>query len=252
MFLAFHVAGGGSAFTRGPLRDRLNFAKDLSADIALIDDKMLQDSLISRVTVRLGVGEDDIRKLVRNAAVSRERIEKAQTRRENITRSRESGDAPPPEPTPNGGTPTESGNGSNEVSNRSVRLLAKALLNDPATREAIIKYPVPDFFDFLTETELLSRIWRASIDPASPASVNAFIGTLPQGDQETLSKIMVETSANVTPDLAIECLKKLRRLSVQNQIAGIKSKLGAPGLPSEAVLLLNKQLLDLREQLHES
>lgn len=251
-FFDFHIDRRGSALTQGPLRDRLNFAKDLSADIALIEDKMLQDSLISRVTVRLGVGEDDIRKLVRNAAVSRDRVEKAQVRRENISRARESGEKTPPETGANGESTQNSGSEGGEVSNRSVRLLIKALLSDPATRSSIVQYPVPEFFDFLTETELLSRIWRAQIDPASPATVNAFIGTLSPADQQILSKIMVEMSANVTPELAIECLKKLRRLSVQNQIAGIKSKMGAPGLPSEAVHLLSKQLLDLREQLHES
>ena len=250
-FFDFHIDSRGSALTQGPLRDRLNFAKDLAADIALIEDKMLQDSLISRVTVRLGVGEDDIRKLVRNAAVSRDRIEKAQVRRENISRQREQ---PSPAPGRNPSSPQSDSNhdSSSGITNRSVRLLCKALLNDSETRQSIIQNPVPEFFDFLTETELLSRIWRGNFDPASPGSVNAFIGTLSDEDQSRVSKILMENSATVTPDLAQDCLKKLKKLSIQNQIAGIKSKMGAPNLPAEAVLLLNKQLLDLRGQLHES
>lgn len=250
-FFDFHIDRRGSALTQGPLRDRLNFAKDLAADIALIEDKMLQDSLISRVTIRLGVGEDDIRKLVRNAAVSRDRIEKAQVRRENSNRLR---DQPPPG-SDNAASPTPSANGSTsppEIANRSVRLLCRALLTDPGIRQQITHEPVPEFFEFLTETELLAKIWRAAIDPASPGSVNAFIGTLPGDDQTNIFRILVESSANITPDLARDCLKKLKKLSIQNRIAGIKSKMGAPNLPAEAVLVLNKQLLDLREQLHES
>jgi len=250
-FFDFHIDRRGSALTQGPLRDRLNFAKDLAADVALIDDKMLQDSLISRVTVRLGVGEDEIRKLVRNAAVSNERIEKAQSRRENITRQREQS-SPPSGGHSGSPVPQQDPDSSPEISNRSVRLLCKALVTDSETRQSIIQNQVPEYFEFLTETELLSRIWRANFDPASPGSVNAFIGSLSDDDQRQVSKILMESSASATPDLARDCLKKLRKLSIQNQIAGIKSKMGAPNLPSEAVLLLNKQLLDLREQLHES
>lgn len=251
-FFDFHIDRRGSALTQGPLRDRLNFAKDLAADVALIEDKMLQDSLISRVTVRLGVGEDDIRKLVRNAAVSKDRIEKAQLRRENINRQRGQSSSPGSDANPASPKLEQNSASSSEISNRSVRLLCKTLLNDSETREKIIVNPVPEFFDFLTETELLSKIWRATFDPASPGSVNAFISSLSDEEQSIVSRILMESSATVTPNLAQECLNKLRKLSIQNQIAGIKSKMGAPNLPQEAVLLLNKQLLDLREQLHES
>ncbi|MEM6917026.1 MAG: toprim domain-containing protein, partial [Verrucomicrobiota bacterium] len=252
-FFDFHIDRRGSALTQGPLRDRLNFAKDLAADIALVDDKMLQDSLISRVTVRLGVGEDDIRKLVRNAAVSKERIEKAQLRRENLSRQRESaspeGGQPPPGSAP---VDPQTESSPEEISNRSVRLLCKALLSDAEIRQHIVQHSVPEYFEFLGETELLTRIWRAEIDPGNPASVNAFIGGLNPGDQNHAVRMMMEEGATITLDLASECLKKLKKLSIQNQIAGIKAKLGTPDLPHEAVVLLNKQLLDLRAQLHES
>lgn len=75
-FFDFQIDRRGSGLNQGPLRDRLNFAKDLAGDMALIEDKMLQDSLISRVTVRLGVGEEEIRKLVRNEVATKLRLEK--------------------------------------------------------------------------------------------------------------------------------------------------------------------------------
>ena len=195
------------------------------------------------------MGEDDIRKLVRNAAVSRDRIEKAQIRLENISRAREN-EAQKGTADANSSPEFGSEEGS-EITNRSIRMLCKALLTDVTTRETFTEHPVPEYFEFLGETELLTKIWRASIDPSSPASVNAFIGTLHPIEQNHALRMMMEEGANITPELATECLKKLKKLSVQNQIAGIKAKLGAPNLPPEAVLLLNKQLLDLRGQLHD-
>ncbi len=247
-FFDFQIDRRGSLLSSGTLRDRLNFAKDLADDISLIEDKMLQDSLISRVTVRLGVGEDEIRKLVRNAAVSHERIEKTRQKREAAVQRRNENNpgraaAPEvlaPEPT----EPTA-------ITNRSIRLLCKALLTEADTRAAVTAIPIPDFFNNLTETELLTTIWQAQVDPSSHASVNAFISTLPQADQQCVASLISEDTANITPERGKACIKALHRQSIQNQIAVTKAKMGSTELRPEDVERLGKQLLDLREQLPE-
>lgn len=268
-FFDFQIDRRGSALNQGSLRDRLNFARDLASDIALVDDKMLQDSLVSRVTVRLGVGEDEIRKLVRNAAVSREKAEKTKHRREAAIRRREEetsanghpaggppGEFAAPAAAPRGGAQGDPGSppagGETGLANRSVRLLCRALLTDPETRSAITAEAPPAFLEDLTETELLTRVWRAPVDPSRPSSVNAFIGTLSPPEQETISRLLTEESARTTPDLARECVRALRRQSIQNQISVTKAQLGTPGLTTDSIAGLNKQLLDLREQLHDS
>ncbi|NNE93756.1 MAG: DNA primase, partial [Verrucomicrobiales bacterium] len=83
-FFDFQIDRRGSLLTTGPLRDRLNFAKELAFDIALVDDKMVQDSLINRISVRLKVGEEDIRRQVSNAKRDQIRAEKSKIRRENM------------------------------------------------------------------------------------------------------------------------------------------------------------------------
>ena len=95
-FFDFQIDRRGGKLNEGSLRERLNFAKELAADIALIDDKMLLDSLISRVTIRLGVGEDDIRKLVRDAISAKSRAEKVALKRDAVIarRQAENGERP--------------------------------------------------------------------------------------------------------------------------------------------------------------
>ena len=248
-FFDFQIDRRGSQLSSGTLRDRLNFAKDLSDDISLIEDKMLQDSLISRVTVRLGVGEDEIRKLVRDAVANHERLKKTRQRREAANRERghfaqgrgtpppDSVSAPPAAPT--------------VIDNRTIRLLCKALLSDAQTRASVVADTIPAFFNNLAETELLTTIWQATIDPSSHASVNAFITTLAPADQQCLNKLMNEDSATISPDLARECLRALNRQSVQNQISMTKARMGTPNLPPVELESLGKQLLDLRRQLND-
>jgi DNA primase len=262
-FFDFQIDRRGSGLNQGPLRDRLNFAKDLAGDMALIEDKMLQDSLISRVTVRLGVGEEEIRKLVRNEVATKLRLEKTRKRREAAQRKRQSGSGGTPgfSPTPRDDAPfAEEGGedspsdtiGSAKIQNRSIRLLCKALLTDLPSRNEIATQPIPDFFQNLTETEFLVTLWKGQFDPENPSSVNAFVGMLDTAQQKIAAAIINEDTATVSAGLAKQCLNALRKQSIHNQMEMVKSQLGAPSLPVDRVVLLNKQLLDLRAQLHDN
>ncbi|MBP6600765.1 MAG: DNA primase [Verrucomicrobiales bacterium] len=250
-FFDFQIDRRGGKLNEGSLRERLNFAKELAADIALIDDKMLLDSLISRVTIRLGVGEDDIRKLVRDAISAKSRAEKVALKRDAVIARRQA---------ENGERPGDYGANPNEVppvpsvieiSNRSIRLLCRGLLTDPEIRKQVTANPIPGFFRNLTETEVLTRIWEASFDPASPASVNAFVGQLPPAEQQCVNRLLSDESATVTCDLANDCLSALKRQSIQREIAATKVQMGAPNLLESEVHRLAKVLLDLRGLLNE-
>ncbi|MDP4940031.1 MAG: DNA primase [Verrucomicrobiales bacterium] len=254
-FFDFQIDRRGGQLNQGSLRERLNFARDLSADIALIEDKMMQDSLISRVTIRLGVGEDDIRKLVRDAIAAKSRTEKAQFKRDAVNLRRQSESSGRPE---RGGEnrisePVESDERTApiEITNRSIRLLCRGILIDAEIRKEITEQPIPDFFRNLTETEVLAQVWQANFDPASPASVNAFVGQLGPAEQHCVNRLLSDESARITPELARDCLTALRKQSIQRQISVTKAQLGAPGLPENEVTLLSKVLLDLRELLNE-
>ncbi len=252
-FFDFQIDRRGGKLNQGSLRDRLAFARELSADIALIEDKMMQDSLISRVTIRLGVGEEDIRKLVRDAIAAKVRADKVVQRREMVQQRRVETGA---DSRGRGRSPEQEEvspfSPAVEITNRSIRLLCRGLLTEPGVKSSVSTGPPPDFFRDLTETELLTRLWTAEFDPAYPASVNAFIGRLPEGERQLVLRLLAEESASVTPDLAQECLTALKRQGIQRQISVTKAQMGAPGLPEHEVNRLAKVLLDLRELLTET
>lgn len=252
-FFDFQIDRRGGKLNQGSLRDRLNFARDLSADIALIEDKMLQDSLISRVTIRLGVGEDDIRKLVRDAVAAKVRGEKAAHKREAVIQRRQNEGGGRPEAQSANSPRRESDPPAQpiEISNRSIRLLCRGLLIDAGIRAEIVAHPIPEFFKNLTETEILTRIWEARFDPATPASVNAFVGQLPSAEQQCVSRLLSDESARITPELARDCLAALKKQSIQREISVTKAQMGAPNLPENEVTRLTKLLLDLRGLLNE-
>ncbi|HRQ87799.1 MAG TPA: DNA primase [Bacteroidia bacterium] len=248
-YFDFQIDWRGSKLNQGSLRERLAFAKELSGDIALIEDKMMQDSVISRVTIRLGVAEDDIRKLVRDAVAARVRAEKTVQKRKAAQQQRA---ASHPSRAEAAAEASSEPIGSGEpIQNRAIRLLCRAILTEPTVRQTVATGPVPSYFRNLPESELLARLWEADFDPASPASVNAMMGRLPEAERRSLLRLLAEESATSTPELARDCLAALRRQSIQREISVTKAQMGAPGLPENEAARLAKVLLDLREQLNE-
>src|SRR5690606_17832123 len=129
----------------------------------------------------------DIRKLVRDAVAAKARAEKAQIKREKIQMNRAAGkgvEAVPPSAEAGSEDPPPGPVGP-EIQNRSIRLLCRGLLTEPTVRDAVASGPAPGFFRQLAETELLSLLWTGDFDPASAASVNAFVGRLPENERST-------------------------------------------------------------------
>jgi len=242
-FFDFQIDRQDSALSRGTLRDRLNFAKALAADIALIEDKMLQDSLISRITVRIGVGEDEVRRSVNDASRALVRAEKSRKRREAIQKRRERSSS-------TGGEPQEVENPVS-VRNRSVRTLCKCLLTDQATRDELTSQPVPEFFRDLPDTDLIRRLWQGQFEVANTSGVNAFVASLSDTEQGIVARILTEESPAGSLPIARDCLRNLQRQSIQNQIGRTKSQLGTPQLSGSEIERLGKLLLDLTKQLND-
>lgn len=238
-YFDFHIDRKGSRLSSGPLRDRLNFARDLAADIALVDNKMLQDSLINRIAAKLGVGEEEIRKQIAGAARVQGRTRKNQRIREirEQERSGAGGNAGAVRPV--------------EITNRSIRLLCRLFLTDPAVKRQLGASPLPEYLSDVPESELLGMIWKGQYDPANPASVHAFIAVLPGPEQKAIEQIMKEVIPGASADWADHCLLNLERQGLQNRIAMIKARLGDESLPAEEVNRMTHELLGLQARRHE-
>jgi DNA primase len=243
-FFDFQIDRHGGTRNLEGLRERLAFARELAENIALVKEKMLQDSLIIRVTTKLGVGESDVRRLVADATRALDRAERTQTKRDAIDTRREA----EKEAKNGGGVPMQQGMVSDlTLSNRSVRMLCQALLSDAAARREITSGPPPEFLHDLTETEFLTQLWLADFDPASPASVSSFVATLSPPEQDAVSRLM----QTLEPVDARACLRSLERQSVQNRIRSMKSQLKDPRLEPARLEALTKQLLDLTKRLND-
>ncbi|MCB1061357.1 MAG: DNA primase [Verrucomicrobiae bacterium] len=252
-FFDFEIDRNSRTRNLDSLRDRLAFVRELAENIALVDDKMLQDSLIIRVTTRLGVGEAEVRALVAEAKSAALRTERSQNRRDAAEQRRTSGN--PQSPQASGqSVPGETQQGQVPdltLSNRSVRMLCQLLLTDPATRERLTHQPPPEFLRDLPETEFLTRIWQADFDPSSNSSVASFMSGLSQPEQDAVARLRSEAMPTIEVGAAEDCLRSLHRKALQNRIRGVKARLNDSKLSPAQMEALTKELLDLTKRLND-
>ncbi len=220
------------------LRERMQFAQEIADNIALTHDKVLQDSLINQVAVRLGVGVEEIRRLV-GVAVTKVAADKkrGQSRKDKF------------------GDPdaVESVNGQRaeplQIRSRKLRFLCRTLLTDAAVRNQLTSEDPPEFLRQIADSQIVAKIWRAEFDAASPSSVSAFSNTLEPAEQAFVNQLLAEELPEGTIEHAQSCLAELERDSLKNRISVLQTQLRTPGLPIDRQGQLLTEIAELSQRL---
>lgn len=238
-FLDYQIDRASQERNLDEMRDRIEFAKEISDNIARVTDKMIQDSLISRVATRLSVPADDIRRFVGEADREIKRALRY-SNRSSYRKQEQERDPSEPEILP----PLE-------IDNQAIRFLCQMLLTVPAARTLICSSPEPAFLKNLAGSQLLSKIWQATFDAASTADVAAFANSLTTPEQACVARLLTETIPDSSVERAPECLQTLERQSLEARKKEILSLLKDSKLSSERAHQLTKELLDLTQQLQD-
>lgn len=246
-FFDYQIDRRSSGLKSDTLRDKLEFAREIAENIALIDDKMLQDSLINRIAIRLGVGDGEVRNLVADAKRAAERSEKTQKRREAV-QARRKDEKAANDPEISGGLDEPPTN----LSNRAIRLLCQILLSDPDARREITAKTPPNYLNHIPDTEIIGKVWTAAIDVEKPGSVSTFVGNLRPGEQKALRALIAsEIPTGDLSKMGRDCLISLYRQSLKNRINSVRAALKQPKLDAEMVQKRTEQLLDLIKRLND-
>jgi hypothetical protein len=100
-------------------------------------------------------------------------------------------------------------------------------------------------------TELLVRILESSLRPEDPASLNAFMATLSPDEEAIVSGWLLQKLPPTPRDLAESWWMGVRRGALRRQLEAAEARMKLPKLSTGEIVNLQKQILDLRGQLHE-
>jgi len=202
---------------------KMQLARDLGGTVANVREPIMRGEVIHKIAARLAIRAADFEKLVNESP--------------SITvGARDStGEVSVPVRLP-----------SHEIAMLCVLALrdedTRAFLREQNWREALSNIP---------DTNLLVKILEANLDPTDPASLNFFQTTLTPGEESIVSGWMLQRLPANPAEIAREWWNGLERAILRRQLEVAESRLRSRNLSTGEIVQLQKQVLDLRGQLHD-
>ena len=138
------------------------------------------------------------------------------------------------------------------ASPQNIKQLCILALRDSEVRNFLLAQPWRQMLAKTPGTELLCRILSAEVRPEEPATVASFLASLEPEEEAVVSNWISPKRIPYTDrGLAYQWWQSLTAEPLERELEALKNKIRLPNLSAGEVLNLQKQILDLQEQLHE-
>ncbi len=205
-------------------KDRVRFANEISPSISVIKDSVARETMINDVATRLGISAEDFRKRVASS-----------TKKEWKIRSDNEGPI----------------NNQKQISDHNIRILIKLALTDEETQEWI-RDSRNDHIPILQtnpESDTIIKIWKSPPTSVSPEDINAYIvANLPE-DQDLMTGILIEKTAQLTFQDAQRAVIRLKIKDLQNKIDANKTKVTQANLSNRKIIEITAKVETQRKEL---
>jgi DNA primase len=197
---------------------KMQVARKLAETVSHVHDRTMRGQVISKVSARLAVPAADFETLLPKQA--RERGF------ESMRRQSETSLVPP----------------------HDIALLCLLALRNEEAREFLRGQNWREVLAQIPSTDLLVRILESDLRPDNTASLNAFMATLSPEEERLVSSWLLQKTP---PNMPAVPWLRLRQASLRRQLQVAEGRMKLSGLSTGEVMNLQKQILDLQEQLHE-
>jgi len=201
---------------------KMQLARSLAETVSRVHDSLMRGEVVSRVSARLGVPAQDFQALLpkqsRSSAIRADESHSGRT-------------APAPR--------------------HDVAMLCLLALRDEQARHFLREQNWREILAQVPDAEILVRILESDLRPSEPASLNAFMATLSSTDEGLVSSWLLQ---KVPPNAGMMVGKwwlGIRQAVLRRQLDVAKNRIKLPQLSTGDVVNLQKQILDLQEQLHD-
>ena len=200
---------------------KMQVARQMAVAISYTRDPFLRGELISKVSSRLGVSMSDFETLLPKPP--RERAETVKAASAPI--------APAPR--------------------HDIAMLCLLALRDEEARDFLREQNWREVLGQVPDAEILVRILESGLRPSDAASLNAFMATLSSADEALVSSWLLQKVPPNAGTMVEKWWLGIRQAVLRRQLDVAKNRIKLPQLSAGDVVNLQKQILDLQEQLHE-
>ena len=200
---------------------KMQLARKLADTVARVHDPLMRGEVANKVSARIGVPRSDFERLLTKP--NRDRVSPDDSRSETMT------------PAPR-----------HEVAMLCLLALrhveAREFLQGQGWREMLAQTP---------DAEILGRILETDLRPDDPASINAFMSGLSTGEEALVSSWLLQKMPSNGLEVARGWWNGLRQAALRRQLQIAEGRMKLPRLTTGEAVNLQKQILDLTEQLRE-
>ena len=202
------------------LGQKMQLARKLAEAVARLPAPLMRAEVANKVSARLGVARNDFERLL--ARPVRPRFGAPEADR-TIT--------PPPR--------------------HEIAMLCLLALRDTDAREFLRAQNWREVLAETPDAEILVRILESDLQPGDPASINAFMAGLPAKDEALISSWLLQRMPPNAVEVARGWWAGLRQATLRRQLQIAEGRMKLPRLTTGEEVNLQKQILDLQEQLRE-
>jgi DNA primase len=200
---------------------KMQLARKLADTVARVQDPLMRGEVASKVSARIGVPRSDFEQLL------------TRPNRDRVSTSDSDGETMTPAP------------------RHEVAMLCLLALRHGEAREFLRGQGWREMLAQTPDAEILGRILEAELRPDDPASINAFMSGLSTGDEALVSSWLLQKMPSNGLEVAQGWWNGLRRAVLRRQLQIAEGRMKLPRLTTGEAVNLQKQILDLTEQLRE-
>ena len=202
---------------------KIQAARNLAATVSRVHDPVLRGEVVNKASARLGVAPADFESLLaKHARVLGGPVNSSATE----TRAA----ASPP---------------------HDIVMLCLLALRDADARSFLHAQKWREILDQVPDTDMLIRILESELEPDDTASLNAFMATLSPEEERLVSSWLMQRMPAATETVVEKWWQGICQGVVRRRLETAKNRIKVSGLSAGEVVNLQKQILDLQEQLHD-
>jgi DNA primase len=205
------------------MSSKIQAARNLATTASRVHDPVLRGEVINKVSARLAVAPADFESLLSKRT-------RASGGSVNSSTTEMRAAASPP---------------------HDVVMLCLLALRDTDARNFLHAQKWREILEQVPDTEILIRILDSELKPDDTASLNGFMATLSPEEERLVSSWLMQKMPTATETVVRKWWQGICHGVVRRRLETAKNRIKAAGLSAGEVVNLQKQILDLQEQLHD-
>jgi DNA primase len=219
-FFDYWIEREAAAADLNSLGAKMQLARSLAETVSRVHDPLMRGEVVRKASARLGVPISDFETLL------------PKQRREGLSRF---------EPTPSQSVPAP---------RHDIAMLCLLALRDEEANAFLREQNWREILAQVPDTEILVRILESDLRPNDVASLNAFMAQLPAEEEKLVSGWLMQKIPSNAGTMVEQWWLGVRQGVLRRQLELAESRIKLPQLSTGDVVNLQKQILDLRDQLH--